>query len=142
MLISNCTGRLFRIHNQAGASLRHTMHMLEAFDLEPWHGFILELLNSAPYPVPVTEVVTALHKPKSTITKATNHLRDAGLITKKQNLKDGRSYLVQITPSGRAALQDFRQAYGQLEHQLFQGISEKELAAFQKVLARMEDNLN
>lgn len=142
MLHSNCMGRLFRIHNQAGASLKHNMHMLEAFNIEPWHGFILELLNAYPCPVPVTEVVTTLHKPKSTITKATNHLRDAGFITKKQNQKDGRSYLVQITPSGRAALQDFRQAYGHLENQLLKGISEKELAAFQKVLARMEDNLN
>ena len=141
MLHSNCMGRLFRIHNQAGASLKHNMHMLDAFNIEPWHGFILELLNAYPCPVPVTEVVTALHKPKSTITKATNYLRDAGFITKAQNKKDGRSLVVQITPQGRAALEDFRQAYRQTEALLCYGIPEAELATFRKVLARMEKNL-
>ena len=138
---SNGLDTLFRVNNQAGALLRQSMHMLKAFDLEPWHGLILEMLDSAPYPLPITEVVTALRRPKSTITKATDHLRDADLIDKRQNKKDGRSLVVQITPQGRAALEDFRQAYRQTEALLYHGIPEAELATFLKVLARMEKNL-
>ncbi|WP_418764749.1 MarR family winged helix-turn-helix transcriptional regulator [Mailhella sp.] len=110
-------------------------------DLVPSHGAVLEYLSQAGMPQPVTELVVALKRPKSSITKATDCLEHGGYVFKKPNPGDGRSYLVGLTPSGRDVLEHFRAAYSALEKKLFASISDERRDACLQTLGEMENNL-
>jgi DNA-binding MarR family transcriptional regulator len=92
-------------------------------------------------PQPVTELVTALRRPKSSITKATDCLENGGYVFKKPNPGDGRSYLVGLTPAGIEVLEQFRKAYAVLEKKLFADVTEEQKSICLQTLSEMEANL-
>ena len=110
-------------------------------DLVPSHGAVLEYLSQAGMPQPVTELVVALKRPKSSITKATDCLEHGGYVFKKPNPGDGRSYLVGLTPAGMDVLEHFRDAYSALEKKLFASISDERREACMQTLSEMENNM-
>lgn len=130
--------RLARIAASADAIIKQTSPMFDVHKIEPWYGCILDYLTTQSAPVPVTELVTALHRPKSSMTKATDRLESAGYVTKTRNPHDGRGVLVQLTPSGKVALARFRTAYRKADKTLFKGIEKEEIV---QMLARMEANV-
>jgi DNA-binding MarR family transcriptional regulator len=102
---------------------------------------VLEHLKAMGMPPPVTELVTALRRPKSSITKATDCLENGGYVFKKPNPGDGRSYLVGLTPAGLEVLKLFSQAHAVLEKKLFAGISDERRDECMRALTEMEANL-
>lgn len=133
--------RLNRILVRGHRIIQNELLKLGVDDLVPSHGAVLEHLQTRGLPQPVTELVTALRRPKSSITKATDCLENGGYVFKKPNPGDGRSYLVGLTPAGVEVLELFRKAHAVLEKKLFGGISEDEVAACMQTLAEMEANL-
>lgn len=129
---------LTRTYAQAAAIIRADSPMFDVHKLEVWYGGILEHLSTQSAPVPVTDLVTALRRPKASMTKATDRLEVAGYITKTRNPDDGRSVLVQITPSGRIALNLFHKACRKAEERLFKGVNKE---AVLQNLDRMERNV-
>ena len=108
MEYSESVDRLNRILVRAHRIIQGELLRQGIDDLVPSHGAVLEYLNQAGIPQPVTELVVALKRPKSSITKATDCLEHCGYVFKKPNPGDGRSYLVGLTPAGSEVLQRFR----------------------------------
>ena len=133
--------RLNRILVRGHRIIQSELLKLGVDDLVPSHGAVLEHLKAMGMPQPVTELVTALRRPKSSITKATDCLENGGYVFKKPNPGDGRSYLVGLTPAGLDVLKLFSQAHAVLEKKLFAGISEERRNACMQILAEMEANL-
>ena len=133
--------RLNRILVRANRIIQNELLKLGVDDLVPSHGAVLEHLKTMGIPQPVTELVTALRRPKSSITKATDCLESGGYVFKKPNPGDGRSYLVGLTPSGVEVLKLFCQAHATLEKKLFANIEEARRTECMLILAEMEANL-
>ena len=138
---SDSVDRLSRILVRAHRIIQVELLRQGVDDLVPSHGAVLEHLHQAGMPQPVTELVVALKRPKSSITKATDSLEKGGYVFKKPNPGDGRSYLVGLTPSGSAALEQFRRAYAAMEKKLFSSISKERREACMETLDEMESNL-
>ena len=133
--------RLNRILVRANRIIQNELLKLGVDDLVPSHGAVLEHLKAMGMPQPVTELVTALRRPKSSITKATDCLEKGGYVFKKPNPGDGRSYLVGLTPAGTDVLKLFRVAHATLEKKLFANIEEGRRTECMLILAEMEANL-
>ena len=118
MEYSESVDRLNRILVRAHRIIQHELLKQGVDDLVPSHGAVLEYLSQAGIPQPVTELVVALKRPKSSITKATDCLEHGGYVFKKPNPGDGRSYLVGLTPAGSEALELFRGAYAAMEKKM------------------------
>ena len=141
MEYSESVDLLNRILVRAHRIIQHELLRQGVDDLVPSHGAVLEYLNQAVLPQPVTELVVALKRPKSSITKATDCLEHGGYVFKKPNPGDGRSYLVGLTPSGSEALKLFRGAYAAMEKKMFASIPELRREECMQTLAEMEANL-
>ncbi len=141
MEYSESVDLLNRILVRAHRIIQHELLRQGVDDLVPSHGAVLEYLNQAGLPQPVTELVVALKRPKSSITKATDCLEHGGYVFKKPNPGDGRSYLVGLTPSGSEALKLFRGAYAAMEKKMFASIPELRREECMQTLAEMEANL-
>lgn len=137
----NSVDRINRLLVRAHRIIQHELLKMGVDDLVPSHGAVLEHLNAMGMPQPVTELVNALRRPKSSITKATDSLENSGYVFKKPNPSDGRSYLVGLTPEGKEVLKLFTQAHSALERKLFHGISEEHRNYCLQTLADMEANL-
>ena len=133
--------RLNRILVRGHRIIQSELLKLGVDDLVPSHGAVLEHLKAMGMPQPVTELVTALRRPKSSITKATDCLENGGYVFKKPNPGDGRSYLVGLTPAGLEVLKLFSQAPAVLEKKLFAGISDERRDECMRALTEMEANL-
>ena len=133
--------RLNRILVRGHRIIQNELLKLGVDDLVPSHGAVLEHLKTMGMPQPVTELVTALRRPKSSITKATDCLESGGYVFKKPNPGDGRSYLVGLTPAGQNVLKLFTQAHATLEKKLFSGISPEQREECMRILTEMEANL-
>lgn len=138
---SDSVDRLSRILVRAHRIIQMELLKQGVDDLVPSHGAVLEHLHQAGMARPVTELVVALKRPKSSITKATDSLEKGGYVFKKPNPGDGRSYLVGLTPAGDEALEQFRRAYTAMEKRLFSSISTERREMCMQVLAEMEGNL-
>ena len=141
MEYNNSVDRLNRVLVRVHRFLQGELLKQGVDDLVPSHGAVLEYLHHAGTPQPVTELVLALRRPKSSITKATDCLEHGGYIFKKPNPSDGRSFLVGLTPEGKAALTLFHNACNVLEERLYSGISSERRESCLQTLEDMEENL-
>ncbi|MCH5277825.1 MAG: MarR family transcriptional regulator [Desulfovibrionaceae bacterium] len=110
-------------------------------DVVPSHGAVLAHLYHNRGPVPVTALVVALKRPKSTITKTTDSLESGGYLSKRSNPGDGRSYLVDLTPRGRECYGVFTEISERLEDRLLKGLSQEDRQTFSRLLCALEENL-
>ncbi|WP_458400572.1 MarR family winged helix-turn-helix transcriptional regulator [Mailhella sp.] len=133
--------RLNRILVRGHRIIQHELLKLGVDDLVPSHGAVLEHLKAMGMPQPVTELVTALRRPKSSITKATDCLENGGYVFKKPNPGDGRSYLVGLTPSGAEVLKLFTQAHVALEKKMYANIPAERVEECMRTLLEIESNL-
>lgn len=133
--------RFNRILVRAHRIIQSELLKLGVDDLVPSHGAVLEYLAQAGLPQPVTELVVALRRPKSSITKATDCLESGGYVFKRPNPGDGRSYLVGLTSQGTEVLEQFRKAHAALEKKIYAGISDERQKTCMAVLTEMENNI-
>ena len=111
-------------------------------DVVPSHGVVLAYLYRNKGPLPVTSLVLALRRPKSTITKTTDSLESGGYLSKTPNPGDGRSYLVELTPRGKEFYSVFMEISERLEERLFTGLSAEDRQTFSRLLRVLEENLD
>ena len=69
-------------------------------------------------PLPPSELAARTNVPATTISRYTATFVERGLATRRPNPEDGRSYLVEITPSGMEAVQAVRPRLGQALREL------------------------
>ncbi len=86
------------------------------------------------------ELAKKLYLNKSTVARALASLENGGYVTRKINPNDKRQTLVYPTEKMTAILPKARAVAKAWNALISNGISESELAAFQSVLAKMEEN--
>lgn len=142
MPTSDTLERISRIRTRAQLFIIDELARRGIEDVVPSHGAVLAYLYQNGGAVPVTTLVLALRRPKSTITKTTDSLESGGYLSKTPNPGDGRSYLVELTPRGREFYAVFREISERLEEKLFAGLPDEDRQTFSRLLRALEDNLD
>ena len=67
-------------------------------------------------------------------------LEKAGLVARQMDSRDARRNRLTLTPEGQEKLEANRRAFDALDKQMLSGLTEAEIAAFQKTCEKMFDN--
>lgn len=84
--------------------------------------------------VSVRDIHARAELEKSKVTRATQRLESAGLITRGQNQADGRLVDLNLTDEGRALIQEISPLAEDFETRFFDTITEEDLAGFRRTL--------
>lgn len=87
----------------------------------------------------IAELHHAFGHRRSTLTNVIDRLVDRGLAMREVNQRDRRSFIVRLTRSGSTLSKKLHAALADLARQAFGAVSERDLAVFQRVLARLID---
>lgn len=78
----------------------------------------------------------------SSLTSVLNRMEDGGLIERRMHEGDRRSFYIYVTEKGRKYQERINAEFQRIEARALAGISEEELAVFQKVFHAIYENLN
>lgn len=117
-----------------------TLHLeppLAELGLRAGEGHLLGYLD-AYGPCPVGEVARVFGWKKSTLTSVLDRLETRGILERRLNPDDRRSFLVELTSAGRELARRTHQPVDELERQIRQRIGEDDLAGFRNVMAAID----
>lgn len=77
-----------------------------------------------------------------TITKTINRLQAQGFLDKRSSETDARQAHIHLTETGTDAIRAIEKSVRKTEKQALKGLDKKDLKAFSKMLARIEQNLS
>ena len=106
--------------------------------LAPQEGHILSYLRSYA-PCPIAEVVTVFGLRGSTATSVLDRLEERGLLARRPNPDDRRSFLLALTPAGRRAAAKVQTYVDALERAIARKVSAKEEEGFRAVMAAIHE---
>ncbi|HUP60096.1 MAG TPA: MarR family transcriptional regulator [Thermoanaerobaculia bacterium] len=102
-------------------------------DLPGVEGHLISYL--LPYgPCPVNELVRVFGIKHSTMTSILDRLEERGLVERKDNPEDKRSWLIALTRKGQNAAARVNALVAELEKKIDARVSERSLAGFQRVM--------
>lgn len=102
-------------------------------DMAGTEGHLLTYL--VPYgPCPVSELVRVFGSKHSTMTSLLDRLEKRGLVERKDNPEDRRSFLIALTPKGRKAASRVNALVEEIESEIGKRVTQRDLAGFQKVM--------
>lgn len=87
------------------------------------------------------ELATRLGVEPPTITKMLRRLEDCGLVERRPDLSDARSFRVYLTSGGRALEEPVAGCWAREEERLLDGMNAEERRMFHKLLGRARANL-
>jgi DNA-binding MarR family transcriptional regulator len=105
--------------------------------LSQGEAHILALL-AAQSPATIAALHRGLAHKRSTLTSILDRLVERGFVTREVGQSDRRTFLVSLTPKGRAAARRVHGHLAALEQSVRDRVSEKELQLFLKVLGIVE----
>ena len=88
------------------------------------------------------ELAARLRVEPPTVTRMLQRLEGCGLVERRKDIGDARSFRVCLTEKGRALEGPVRERWGQVEERAFRGMSEEEKTLLRGQLARVRDNLD
>jgi DNA-binding MarR family transcriptional regulator len=107
-------------------------------DLIGTEGHMLSYL--VPYgPCPVSELVRVFGAKHSTMTSMLDRLEKRGLVERKTNPEDRRSFLVGLTRRGQTAAGKVNALVEELEREIGRHVSARELEGFRAVMKAVEE---
>ncbi|MDI2126130.1 MarR family winged helix-turn-helix transcriptional regulator [Yinghuangia seranimata] len=106
--------------------------------LMPRHVMTLRWLADGP--VSQKELIERLEVDPSVLVALLNDLEDGGLLQRRRDPADRRRHIVEITDSGRAALDTTDAALDELEAELFADLTASDLAALRRILGRLRSS--
>lgn len=120
-----------------GARLRKTFgQSLTRFDA------LSQLYRAAEATLPVTELASRLLASTSNnITGLIDRMEDDGLVTRRPNPKDRRSFIVRMTSKGKAIFEEMAVEHGHWVSAGFAGLSAEELRMLQSSMIRLREHL-
>jgi len=102
-------------------------------DMAGNEGHLLTYL--VPYgPCTVSELVRVFGSKHSTMTSLLDRLETRGLVERKHNPEDKRSFLIALTPKGRKAASRVNALVEEIEREIGKRVTQRDLAGFQKVM--------
>jgi len=113
------------------------------YDITPVQSHTLHFLacRGANGPVTQRDLEKELGLKASTVNGIVSRLEEKGHISRRQSDTDGRCRLVELTDSGRALVQTFRDVAEATQSAAFQGLSDQEQAQLRSLLQRIIANL-
>jgi DNA-binding MarR family transcriptional regulator len=107
-------------------------------DLQATEGHMLSYL--VPYgPCPVSELVRVFGMKHSTMTSILDRLEKRGLVERKSNPSDRRSFLVGLTRRGQTTAAKVNELVAEIEKAIDGRVSKRELEGFNAVMRAVEE---
>ena len=103
----------------------------------------LHLLKNMPGDSSLTqrEFCDVANKTPANMTRMLDRLEIKGLVTRRDNPKDRRASLLNLTPQGQSVVSDVHSVFEAFSSQLLEGISEKDQKTMRKSLEKMIQNV-
>lgn len=112
---------------------------IKKHNINPTQWFILGQINEAPESRPA-DIAQLLRVEAPLITALTDDLNSKGLIHKKSSKNDRRVKLLVLTPKAKKLIPKVENDLVACLEELFEGLSEYELAVYEKVLGTIVQN--
>jgi DNA-binding MarR family transcriptional regulator len=112
----------------------HLGKQLQAFGLDSVEGHTLSYLRSYS-PCPVGELVRVFGHMPSTVTSILDRLEQRGLIERRTNPDDRRSFLVDLTSVGLEVADQILGLLEGLENRIADGVTEADVDGFRAVMS-------
>lgn len=127
------------------AARRSQFHLLRCLrdwgtSITPEQWFTLFRLESRG-PLPMAALADPAIEDYPNITRLVAGLERQGLVRRSPDPQDGRVKRVTLTAKGRTVIRRIHARVPEERRKMFAGITSKELAVFERVLSKIEDNL-
>jgi DNA-binding MarR family transcriptional regulator len=90
-------------------------------------------------PLAVAELQASTGQRPSTLTGVIDRLEGRGLLRRKVNARDRRSFVLELTPAGEAAAERIRDAFAALERRALERAGPRAAAGFRRVLRALDE---
>ncbi len=107
--------------------------LTETHRVSPGEGHLLTYLASYG-PCPISELARVFGHRASTLTGMMDRLAAAGLLARRPNARDRRSFLIELTPAGRAVATSLTEELTRLEAAVAERVTPEEMAGFAAVM--------
>ncbi len=107
--------------------------LTETHRVSPGEGHLLTYVASYG-PCPISELVRVFGYSASTLTGMLDRLEAAGLLARRPNVRDRRSFLIELTPAGRAVAASLTEELTRLEAAVAGRVTPEEAAGFAAVM--------
>jgi DNA-binding MarR family transcriptional regulator len=118
----------------------HVYAVLGQYELTPTYWSMLGIIMQARDGVRQAEIARELHVKAPLVTIMARDLQKRGIITSVQNQFDARAKLLAITPEGKKYIKTIDATLNKSLSKLLSGLTEKDLAAYHKVLIAIITN--
>jgi DNA-binding MarR family transcriptional regulator len=112
---------------------------LEPYDLTPFHWLVLRCLWEE-NGVPVSTITARLQEVGGTMTGVLDRMESRGLVSRVRDPSDKRVYRVFLTKRGQELERELMPLIEKIRKQIYKGVAQKDLAAFQKIADRLIEN--
>jgi len=116
----------------------HLENAIRKTELAPQEGHLLSYLRSYA-PCPIAEVVNVFGLRGSTATAVLDRLESRGLIRRELNPNDRRSFLLDLTDSGRKLAETVQIEVERLEKAIARRITAEDEEGFKRVMSAIAD---
>lgn len=111
------------------------------YGLMPAEWRTMAILGSASTGLQATEIVARSSMDKVVVSRAVKRMEERGLLQRKSNAADGRSFLLELSDEGRAAYEDLGPKLLAVEQKMLAGLTEGEISDFLAVTRKIRENL-
>lgn len=128
-----------KFHAASHAFLVSSLEKEHLTDIEPCHGDVFECLFTEDG-LNLSELARRSGRSKSTVSVMVRRLEKLGYLKKEGNKDDSRALRIFLTEKGRELKPKFACISQALETAVSEGFTQKELATFEKYLAKALEN--
>ena len=132
---------LAKAHQVSSRVFARLLKLEGGFPINPAQGRILFALWRAAEPLPMTALARETALEPSTLTSMLDRLEAAGLVRRSSSDRDRRVVTVERTDAERALEVRYRVVSERMTRLFYGDMGEAEIAAFERSLARILDNL-
>ncbi|WP_298819382.1 MarR family transcriptional regulator [uncultured Roseibium sp.] len=112
------------------------------YGMMPAEWRIMAILGSATTGLQATEIVTRSSMDKVVVSRAVKRMEERGFLTRETNEADGRSFLLELSASGREVFQDLAPKLKAVESQMLAGLTDQDITDFLRVIEQIRGNLS
>lgn len=112
------------------------------YGMMPAEWRIMAILGSATTGLQATEIVMRSSMDKVVVSRAVKRMEERGFLTRESNAADGRSFLLELSFTGREVFQDLAPKLKAVERQMLAGLTDQDIADFLRVIDRIKSNLS
>lgn len=121
---------------------QQVIEVLERYELTPTYWSMLGIILEARDGIRQTDVAKQLQVKPPLVTMMARELQNRGLITSVTNQFDARAKLLTTTPAGKKYIKNVEANLSKMLDNLLDGLTEKDMATYQKVLTTIISNAN